>query len=192
MSFEARISDDPPTILIAEQLRDGRLALGTRVQSKSGAWEPGELHLLDPAVMLDLAAWLARKVEDGWLETVRERQLEPLRTAEELYGEGPGAVTHLAHDTLAEIPPELLRRAMLLLANAIGPAARQRLVGRLNQTVVGAEDEELRRRLADEHEALGYAVAAAALFDAVARGILLEDFVEDDSAGMNEHSPDDG
>src|SRR5690606_7512612 len=114
-----------------------------------------------------------------------------LRTAEALYGEGPGAISRLARDTISEIPPELLRRAMILLANAIGPAARQRLVGRLNRTEVGAEDEELRRRLADEHEALGYAVAAAGLFDALARGVLLEDLAGDGDAGVDERFFDD-
>ena len=191
MSFEARISDNPPTILVAERLRDGRLAFGTRVQTPGGEWKAGELHLLDPTIMLDLAAWLDRKVEGDWLETVRERQVEPLRTAEALYGEGPGAVARLAHDTLSEIPPDLLRRAMILLANSIGPSARQRLIGQLNETQVGAEDQELRRRLADEHEALGYAVAAAALFDAVARGVLLEDFAEDHPTDPEGPIPDD-
>lgn len=182
MSFEARIADDPPTVLFAEQLRDGRLAIGTRVQNQAGDWKAGELHFLDPGVVLDLSAWLAAAVEKRWLDTVRERQVKPLRTAEELYGEGPGAIAQLAQDTLSEIPPSLLRRAMILLANAIGPEARQRLIERLNGTGNRSEDLELRRQLADEHEALGYAVAAAALYDALARGILLEDIVDDSNS----------
>jgi hypothetical protein len=181
VSFEARIADDPPTVLVAEQLRDGRLALGTRIQNQAGDWKAGELHLLEPGVILDFSAWLAGAVERGWLDTVRERQIRPLRTAEDLYGEGPGAIMQLAQDTLGEIPPTLLRRAMILLANAIGPEARQRLVERLNETESRSEDLELRRQLADEHEALGYAVAAAALYDALARGVLLED-IQDDSS----------
>lgn len=175
MSFEALISDDPPTMLIAERLRDGRMALGTRVQDTEGRWQAGELHLLDPAVQLDLAAWLAPLVETDWIETVRQRQLDPLRTAEELYGEGPNALSRLAFDTLGEVHPALLRLGMILLANAIGPDARERLVERLNETDDRSEDMELRRRLADENEGFAYAVAAAALFDALARGVLAED-----------------
>ena len=175
MTFEALISGDPSTLLVVERLKDGRMALGTRVQSPDGSWKAGELHLLDPKVQLDLAAWLAPIVQNDWLETVRQRQLDPLRTAEELYGEGPGALNRLAFDTLAEIHPALLRLATILLANAIGPNARERLVGRLNETDDRSEDLELRRRLADENEAFAYAVAAAALFDALARGVLAED-----------------
>lgn len=182
MRFEARIADDPPTILIAEQLRDGRVALGTRVQERTGEWKAGALNFLDPAIVMDLSAWLATSVERGWLDTIRERQLSPLRTAEDLYGEGPGGIARLAQDTLAEVPPALLRRAMILLANSIGPEARQRLVERLNETGSRSEDLELRRQLADEHEALGYAVSAAALYDALACGILPKDIVEDASA----------
>ena len=118
---------------------------------------------------------MAPVVESGWLETVRQRQADPLRTAEDLYGEGPGALRQLAVDTLAEIPPSLLRLAMVLLANAVGPRARERLVGRLNETSDRSEDMELRRRIADENEAFAYAIAAAALFDALDRGILPED-----------------
>lgn len=174
-TFEARIADDPPTVLIAERLRDGRIALGTRVQRRDGEWTAGELHFLDPIVQLDLASWLAPAVEAGWLETIRERRADPLRTAGELYGEGPGAVMRFALDTLAEIPPNLLRTALILLANAVGPRARARLVERLNETANRAEDLELRRRLADESESFAYAVAAAALFDALEEGIYPED-----------------
>jgi hypothetical protein len=162
-------------VLIAERLRDGKVALGTRVQQRDGEWTPGELHFLDPIVQLDLASWLAPAVEAGWIDTVRERRPEPLRTAGELYGEGPGAVMKFALDTLAEIPPTLLRRAMILLANAVGPRARTRLVERLNETLNRSEDTELRRRMADESEAFAYAVAGAALFDALEEGLYPED-----------------
>ena len=56
--FEVLLQSDPPPVLIAEWLRDGRVALGTRQQRRDGSWEAGELHLLDPPVSLDLAAWL--------------------------------------------------------------------------------------------------------------------------------------
>jgi hypothetical protein len=173
--FQVLISEDPPTLLVAERLRDGRVAMGTRIAREDGGWEPGELHFLDPDVQLDLAAWLTPVVEEGWMETVRQRSLQPLRTAGELYGEGPGALSRFAFDTLGEIPPHLLGRAMLLLANAIGPRARERLVERLNETPSTTEDMELRRRLADEKAAFAYAVSAAALFDALDRGIYPED-----------------
>jgi hypothetical protein len=174
-SFQARISDDPPVVIVAERLRDGRLALGTRRQRPNGEWVAGEFHLLDSSVQLDLASWLAPAVEAGWIDTVRQRQADPLRTAGELYGEGPGAVSRFAFDTLEQLPPELLGRAMILLANAIGPNARARLVERLNETSNRSEDLELRRRLADENEAFAYAIAAAALFDALAHTIYPED-----------------
>lgn len=173
--FQIRLSDDPETVLVAERLRDGRVALGTRVRRAGGGWDPGELHLLEPSVQLDLAGWLAQSVEAAWIETVRQRAVEPLRTAGELYGEGPGAVARFAFDTLREIPPTLLASAMIQLANAVGPQARERLVERLNETGDRLEDEELRRRLADENEAFAYAISAAALFDALSRGIYPED-----------------
>jgi hypothetical protein len=174
-AFHARISEDPPVVLVGERLRDGRLALGTRLQRPDGEWDAGELHLLDPAVQLDLVSWLTPTVVRGWTETIRRRQADPLRAAGELYGEGPGAVARFAFDTLREIPPELLATAMLLLVNAIGPSARERLVERLNVTPSRSEDLELRRRLADENESFAYALAAAALFDALAEGIYPED-----------------
>jgi hypothetical protein len=173
--FQAWVADDPPTRLVAERLRDGRVALGTRVQQADGEWEPGEVLFLEPAVYLDLASWLAPAVEAGWIETVRQRQLPPVRTAGELYGEGPGALSRLAFDTLAEIPPDLLARALILLANAMGPHARGRLVERLNETDNRSEDLELRRRVADESETFAYAISAAALFDALAQGLYPED-----------------
>lgn len=175
------ISSDPPTELVAERLRDGRVAMGTRTRGKDGTWHPGELHLLDPPAQLELAGWLAPAVEGAWTETVRQRRAEPLRTAGELYGEGPGAVSRLAFDILGELPPDLLARAMILLANAVGPLARDRLIDRLNETDDRSEDEELRRRLADENEAFAYAVAAAALFGALAEGVFPEDLEQYDS-----------
>ena len=66
-----------------------------------------------------------------------------------------------------------MRRAMLLLANAIGPGARGRLVERINSTSDRSEDLLLRRRLADENESFAYAIAAAALFDALEEGAAL-------------------
>lgn len=168
--LEIAVSEEPRTVLYAERLRDGRIALGTRTW-RDGAWKPGELHLLEPAAYLNLASWLAPAVEDAWMDTVRQRQAEPLRTAFELYGSDSGAVERLTERTLEEIPPDLLARAMILLANAIGPQARARLVERLNRTGSVSEDAELRRRLADEHEAFAYAISAAALYDAIARGI---------------------
>lgn len=175
MSLKLLISEDPPTLLVAERLRDGRIALGTRVQTEEDEWEPGELHFLPPMAQLDLSAWLSSAVEESWIETVRDRQTDPLRTAGELYGEGPGALRQLALDTLAEIPAELMRRAMLLLANSVGPRARERLVERLNDTDDPSEDAELRRQLADASETFAYTIAAAALFDALDRGLLPED-----------------
>jgi len=174
--FQLQIADSPPVVLVAERLRDGRVALGTRVQRPTGDWDPGELHLLDPSVQLALAAWLTPAVESGWIDTVRQRQVDPLRTAEELHGEGPGALLRFGLDTLAEISPALLARAMILLANSVGPDAHGRLVERLNQTTNPLEDAELRRRIADENETFAYAVAAAALFDALDRGVAAEDF----------------
>jgi hypothetical protein len=170
--FEAVVQQDPPTVLHAEWLRDGRIALGTRHQNRDGKWEAGELHLLEPPVALDLAAWLTPVVLDGWIDSVRERLGEPLQTARELYGEGTAAAERLALEMLREIPPELLVRSLILLANSLGPENRERLVQQLNRTTSRMEDAALRRRLADEHEAFAYAVAASALFDALARGVI--------------------
>ena len=176
-TLHIEIGQDPRTELFAERLRDGRVALGTRMRDGDGGWEPGDLVLLDPQAQLELAAWLAPSVEAGWAETVRQRRDEPLRTAGELYGEGPGAVKRLAFETLAELPPGLVARAMVLLANAVGPSARSRLVDRLNSTLDVSEEAELRRRIADENESFAYAVAAAALFGALAEGIFPEDVI---------------
>lgn len=158
-------------MLSAERLRDGRIAFGTRIRREDGSWEAGELHLLEPGAYLDLAAWLTPAVEEAWIGTVREREGEPLQTARELYGEGPGAVRQLAEEIVREIPPHLLARAMIVLANSIGPEARERLIAQLNATDDPSEDAALRRRLSDENEAFAYVVAAAALFDALARGL---------------------
>lgn len=173
--FEVTLQDDPPTVLHAEWLRDGRVAIGTRHQRRDGSWEAGELNLLTPSVCLDLAAWLSPVVAAGWIDAVRERQEEPLQTARELYGEGAPAAERLAVEMLQEIPPELLVRGLLLLANSMGPENRERLIQRLNRTSSRSEDAILRRRLADEHEAFAYAFAAAGIFDALARGILEEE-----------------
>lgn len=178
LRLEISIADEPRTLLVAERLRDGRIALGTRVEQRDGSWAPGELHLLEPAAYVDLAGWLAPAVEEAWIETVRDRRAAPLATARELYGEGPGAVERLVMEMIDEIPPRLLARAMILLANAIGPASRSRLVERLNRTPSRAEEDALRRTLADEHESFAYAVAAAALFDALDRGVPEEEGAE--------------
>jgi len=165
--FETTVAEDPQTSLFAERLRDGRLAIGTRIRLPSGEWEAGELHILEPAAYLDLAAWLTPLIHDHWIGTVRDRRSEPLGTALELYGDEPGGVEQLVERILREIPPRLLARAMVLLANSIGPQSRARLVDRLNRTEDISEDAELRRHLADEHEAFAYVIAAAALFDAL-------------------------
>ena len=170
--FEVQIQDDPPAVLHAEWLRDGRVAIGTRHRGRDGGWEAGELQVLEPSVCLDLAAWLSPMVVEGWIESIRERQGESLQTARELYGEGPTAAERLALEMLREIPPELLVRGMVLLANSMGPENRERLIQRLNRTSSRSEDAALRRRLADEHEAFAYAVAAGGLFDALARRLL--------------------
>jgi hypothetical protein len=167
--LEILIGQDPSVVLYAERLRDGRIALGTRRQ-KGDTWEPGELFLLEPGACLDLAGWLAPLVCAAWIEPIRERRAEPLRTAEELYGPGSQGVVRLAHQMLEQIPPDYLTRAMTLLANSIGPEARNRLIQELNRTINPSEDAALRRRITDDNEAFAYAVAAATLFDALATG----------------------
>ncbi|MBW3630029.1 MAG: hypothetical protein KY464_12120 [Gemmatimonadetes bacterium] len=169
--LEIIVSDEPRVVLYAERLRDGRVALGTR-RRREGGWEPGELYLLEPSAYLDLAAWFAPLVSAAWIDAIRDRQPEPLRTAEELFGEGAEGVTRLAGDMLEQIPHALLARAMILLANSIGPEARNRLVQQLNRTTNPSDDSMLRRRMADESEAFAYAVATAALFDALATGLV--------------------
>jgi hypothetical protein len=168
--FTVPLEAEGRTELFAERLRDGRIALGTRERTPEG-WRPAELHLLDAPAYLALAAWLATPVEEAWIPTARERQSETLRTAEDLFGDGADAAERLASRMIGEIPPSLLRRAMLLLANAIGPTSRNRLVDRLNRTADFSEDEMIRRELVEADESLAYGVAAAALFDAIARGL---------------------
>jgi hypothetical protein len=168
--LEIPLAGDVDVVLSAERLRDGRLALGTRRRSSDGEWVAGELSLLETRDALALAGWLAPLVEDVWLPTLRERAEEIRRTAGELYGEGPEAEERLLGSMLREIPPALLRRSFLLLINSIGPYSRERVVAQLNRTDDFSEEAMLRRRLAEEQEAFGYAVAAAALLDAIDRG----------------------
>lgn len=172
--FEVVIQEAPAVVLYAERLRDGRIALGTREERSEGDWDPGEMHILEPRAMLALAAGVAPWVNDAWIDSVRERQPAPLETAAELYGAGPDGATRLAMEMLAQIPPSLMARGLILLANAIGPDSRHRLVHQLNRTTDRTADDVLRRQLSEEHEAFGYAVAAAALFDALARGVVEE------------------
>ena len=168
--LELLVAETPPTVLYLQRLRDGRVAVGTRRQERDGSWRSGELQLLSAPACSDLAGWLAGVVEEDWIALVRERREEPLRTARDLYGGEPGGVERLAHEMLQQIPAHLLARAMILLANAIGPATRERLVQRINQLESGAEEAGLRRELAEENEAFAYTIAAAALFDALAEG----------------------
>jgi|GEM_PF-2451495 len=156
------------TELFAERLRDGRIAIGTRDTGASGA---SSMVVLDTSSMLALAAWLAPLVEDAWLHSARARQAESVRSAEDLYGDSAGAARRLALDMVGEIPPVMLRRGLLLLANSIGPSSRDRLVERLNRTADGWEDGMIRRELAEVDESLAYAVAAGALFDAIEHGL---------------------
>lgn len=174
-AFTVPLASDSRAELYAERLRDGRVVLGTRVALQDGEWEHGELHLLAEGAALALAGWLAPLVHEAWLGAVRERRAEQLRTASDLHGEGAGAVHRLALESLREIPPGLLVHALLLLINAIGPEARERLVLRLNRTRDISEEEMLRRRLDEEREAFAYAIAAAALLDALGQGMPLEE-----------------
>ena len=178
--YETQLGEDPPVVLFAERLRDGRVARGTRTRQRDGSWAPGELHLLEPPAALDLAGWLAPTVEQAWGETIRERQAEPLRTAAELFGGEPGAVERMAGEILREISPGLLARALILLAHSIGPDARARLIARLNGTTDASEEAALRRQMADEGESFAYVIAAAALFDALDRGITADDRAGDE------------
>jgi hypothetical protein len=165
---EIPLADEPEAALLLDRLRDGRLAVGIRPSPRRG--DRAELAVLDTPAALALASWLSTAVEDAWRPSVREHRDEQLRIAFELHGPGTASVEALAAALLREIPPGLLARALILLANAIGPDARARMVARLNATPSVSEDAELRRRLAEEGEAFGYAVAAAAVFDALASG----------------------
>jgi hypothetical protein len=157
------------SVLTAERLRDGRIAMRTNEPEGVGTSTGGELTILGPREALELTGWLATAVEEGWLRTVRDRAAEIHRTARELYGDEHDAERRLADVMVSELPPALLRRAFVLLVNSIGPASRERLVTRLNETDDFSEEAILRRRLAEEQEAFGYAIAAAALFDLIHR-----------------------
>jgi len=165
--------DDERTCVRAELLRDGRLAIGTRIRGGDGGWGAGELVILERRASVALAAWLAPLVEDAWTHIARRHQEAQLTTARDLYGVGAAAAERLAGDMEREIPYALRRRAMLLLANAIGPEMRERLVARLNAAPAAGEPE-LRRRLAEERDAFAYALAAAALYDALEQGAVGE------------------
>lgn len=160
---------DAGEVLVADRLRDGRVALGTRVRVPGGEWKTGALHLLPPEAALALAAWLTPVVEREWSRTVRDHLGDQLATADDLYGDEPGRVERLAERLVAELPPRLLARALVLLANAIGPAGRERLVETINATSDPSEEAMLRRRLAEEGDAFAYVVAAAALFASMDR-----------------------
>jgi hypothetical protein len=168
--FSAPLDDQGQAELYAERLRDGRIVLGSR-RRNGDDWEPKELHLLDRPAALGLAGWLADSVEDAWLPALGERQAESIRTARDLYGDAADGAARLAMEMLREVSPALLRRALLLVANSIGPEARGQLVERLNSTTDVSEEAILRKRLAESQEALAYLVAAAALFDAIDRGL---------------------
>ncbi len=158
------LGGDPPAILHAERLRDGRVALGTRLRGSDGEWEAGEMLVLPPGAAAALAGWLAPVVEAEWDDTVRDRLRDQLRTAQDLYGAADDGPRRLAEGILAEIPPRLLARALVLLAASIGPATRSALVDALNRTRDFSEEAMLRRRLAEEGDAFAFVVAAAALF----------------------------
>ncbi len=177
--FETPIGGDPRAVLYAERLRDGRIALGTRMQQENGEWRNGELHVLGTPEYLALAGWLGEHVETAWVDTLRERRAAQLRTASDLYGGGAEAAERLALETLREVPASLLVRALLLLANSVGPQSRERAVLRLNRTPDPSEEAALRRRLAEEQEAFAFSVAAAALFDAIDRGLASDEAAED-------------
>lgn len=163
--FEAALDGDQR--LHAERLRDGRVAIGTRTRGRDGAWEAGELIVLPAGAALALVAWLTPVVEREWRGTGAAQLDDQLATAEELYGDRAGGVDRLAERLLEEIPPRLMARGLMLLANSIGPAERQRLVAALNATQDRSEEGMLRRRLAEEGDAFAYVVAAAALFSAM-------------------------
>jgi hypothetical protein len=149
--------------LRAERLRDGRVALG--VPAAGGG--AGELALLPPGSALALAAWLAPMVEGEWIDSVRDRLPAQRALAEDLYGDEERRLHRLAAQLLDEVPPGLLSRALILLANAIGPDARRSMVDELNQTSDVTADAILRRRLAEESDAFAYVVAAAAVYDGI-------------------------
>lgn len=165
--FEILLDAELGTTLFGERLRDGRIALGTR--SANGRLA-GEMHLLPRAAYLALAAWLADAVHEAWLGTVREHLPRQAATAEDLYGPDDQALQQFGADLLAELPPGMLARALILLLNSLGPQTRERLVARLNRTSDRGEEAGLRRRLLEQQEHFAYAVAAAAVYDALAHG----------------------
>jgi hypothetical protein len=169
--LQIALTDQPTTVLHAERLRDGRVALGTRTQAADGHWTAGELHLLEPTAFLALGAWLAQPIEEAWIGSVRERREEQLRTAQDLYGPGAGSVRRLADDVLRELPRPLLVRAMILLLNSLGPAEHDRRVAQLNAEPAGPAEDELRRALEELREGFAYALSAASLFDALEAGV---------------------
>jgi hypothetical protein len=145
-------------VLRAERLRGGGVSLAADGVA-------GEMRLAGPEAAA-LAGWLTATVQREWVGTVREHLGPQLATAEALFGEEKDGARRLAMRLLEEVPPGLLSRALVLLANDIGPRGRERLVGRINGTADFSEDLMLRRRLADEGDAFAYVVAAAALLDA--------------------------
>ena len=150
--------------LRADRLRDGRVALAGKTSDGAAA---GELHLLPPGSALALAAWLSSTVEQAWIDSVRERLPAQRALAEDLYGEEERRLHRLGAQLLDEVPPGLLSRALILLANAIGPDARRTIIDELNQTSDVSADAILRRRLAEESDAFAYVVAAAAVYDGI-------------------------
>lgn len=151
------LDEETGETLRVERLRDGRVALGT---------EDGALHLLPPRAAAALAGWLAPVVEEAWEETLRGRLGDALATADDLYPDEPERAARHARDLLDQLPPRLLGRALTLLANSIGPEAREEMVRALNRTGDSSEEAWLRRRLAEEGDAFAYVVAAAALLRA--------------------------
>jgi hypothetical protein len=163
--FRADLDGGSGAALHAERMRDGRVALAAR--GPDGEWAAGEAQVLSPAAAAALAGWLAATVQREWMGTVRQHLDSQLATADALYGEERDGLRRLGHQLLDQVPPGLLARAMVLLANSIGPDARERLVAALNRTRDFSEDLILRRRLAEEGDAFAYVVAAAAVFDAL-------------------------
>jgi hypothetical protein len=146
--------------LHAERRADGGVTL-----SVDGA-PAGEMALSAPDAAA-LAGWLTPTVQREWMDTVREHLAAQLSTADALYGDEKDGTRRFAMALLEEVPPALLARALVLLANDVGPRGRERLVERINGTGDFSEDLMLRRRLADEGDAFAYVVAAAALLDAL-------------------------
>ncbi|HET6762134.1 MAG TPA: hypothetical protein VFH27_00645 [Longimicrobiaceae bacterium] len=158
--FRAPLEGAGGASLRAERRRDGGVSLS--VEGAPG----GEMVLSGPDAAA-LAGWLTPTVQREWMDTVREHLAAQLATADALYGDEKDGTRRFAMALLDEVPPALLSRALVLLANDVGPRGRERLVGRINATGDFSEDLQLRRRLADEGDAFAYVVAAAALLDAL-------------------------